>query len=95
MGVEGEANHLFSMPFESAHAIPVLSTPNFAGFVERSGGDEVSEGVIERQAKDDVLVARHRQDLLAGLSVPQLGRSVVAACDEPARHPVLTCRRLC
>lgn len=45
-------------------------------------------GVVERNRIHNVLVAFERQELVAGLRVPDLARAVVAPGDEPARARV-------
>jgi len=82
VGVEGEAHDLHLVAFERVVALASLGIPNLGLLVEGAGHNFISVRIIEGHAVDHVGMLVQTQQLLAGVGVPDLASTVVAACNE-------------
>lgn len=77
MGIEGKADDLHFVTFQSVISLTGLSVPDLGFSVERPGHDLVAVRVVKGHGIDNVGVLVEREQLVAGVGVPYLAGSVV------------------
>lgn len=82
VGVEAEADDLHLVALERVVALARVGVPDFGCAVEGARHDFISIRIVEGHGVDHIFVLLQRQQLLAGDSVPDLARAVVAAGDK-------------